>query len=220
MKTKKELMLFTITSIILLFIFSCSTGESFVKQGYDFGRVDKVAVVSVEGDVEGEAAKNQIADFFGMELLKKGYNPVERQQVQKVLTEQQFQATDLTTEQGAVQAGRILNVQTILVVNMPNFGENMSMTAKMIDAQDGSVLWMGSGSGRTGKGLTTLAGALAGATGGAAIAGHDTSDKVIGGVAGGVAGGIIGEALTPQKAEQAQKVIKKMCESLPSKLGG
>ena len=64
-----------------------------MRLGYDFTKVEKVAVVEVSGAVAGDAVKNQIGDFFAMELLKKGYTPVERAQVQTILAEQDFQAS-------------------------------------------------------------------------------------------------------------------------------
>jgi hypothetical protein len=206
--------------ITVMLIGGCSSGESYVKAGYDFTRLDKVAVVDVQGDINGEPAKNQIADFFAMELLKKGFAPVERAQVQTLLKEHQFQVSGLTSSEGAARAGKILNVPAILVVNIPNFGEEMSMTAKMINVEDGGILWMGSGSGRTGTLLSTIfgtaAGAGAGAAAGKAVGGNDST--AIGAVAGGVLGGVTGHELSPQKAEKAQEIIKKICKSLPSKL--
>jgi len=135
--------------------------------------------------------------------------------MQSLLKEQEFQASDLTTNDGAARAGQILNVPVVLVVNIPNFDEEMSMTAKMIDVEDASIIWAGSGTGRTGRTLGTIFGAVAGAVGGAVIAGGDSSDRAAGAIAGGVLGGVAGQALSPQKAEQAQKVIKSMCKSLP-----
>lgn len=200
---------------VALIITGCSTGESYFRVGYDFSQVEKVAVVDVFGSVTSEAAKNQISDFFVMELLKKGYAPVERAQVKALLAEQDFQATDVTSAEGVVRAGQILNVPSILVVNIPNFGEEMSITAKMIDVEDGSILWMGSGTGRTGRTLGTIVGATAGAIGGAVVAGE--GKDVAGGIAGGVLGGVAGQALSPQKAAKAQEIIKKICQSLPQR---
>ncbi|MFH1615133.1 MAG: CsgG/HfaB family protein [Planctomycetota bacterium] len=199
----------------LLFAAGCSSGEGSFRQGYDFSKVEKIAVIDVLGDVQGEGVKNEISDFFVSELLKKGYSPIERAQVQNILKEQQFQASDVTTNEGIARAGRILNVPTALVINIPNFGDEMSMTAKMIDVEDGSILWVGSGTGRTGRLLSTIGGAAAGAAAGAAVSGEGS--RTVGGIAGGVLGGVAGQALTPQKAEQARKVVTKICKSLPTR---
>jgi len=205
--------------LAVLVVSGCATGkgESYVRAGYNFGALEKVAVVEVSGEVKGDAAKNQIADFFTMELLKRGYTPVERAQVQALLDEQDFQASDITSNEGAAQVGKIMNVPAVMLVSIPTCKENISMTAKMIDVEDGSVLWLGSGSGSTGKTGSTILGAVAGAVVGAVVAGGDSDDRVVGGVIGGVLGGIAGRALTPQQAEQVKKIIAKLCENMPSR---
>ena len=207
------------TLLAVLVVSGCATGkgESYVRAGYNFGALEKVAVVEVSGEVKGDAAKNQIADFFTMELLKRGYTPVERAQVQALLDEQDFQASDITSNEGAAQVGKIMNVPAVMLVSIPTCKENISMTAKMIDVEDGSVLWLGSGSGSTGKTGSTILGAVAGAVVGAVVAGGDSDDRVVGGVIGGVLGGIAGRALTPQQAEQVKKIIAKLCENMPSR---
>jgi len=207
------------TLLAALVVSGCATGkgESYVRAGYNFGALEKVAVVEVSGEVRGDAAKNQIADFFTMELLKRGYTPIERAQVQALLDEQDFQASDITSNEGAAQVGKIMNVPAVMLVSIPTCKENISMTAKMIDVEDGSVLWLGSGSGSTGKTGSTILGAVAGAVVGAVVAGGDSDDRVVGGVIGGVLGGIAGRALTPQQAEQVKKIITKVCENLPSR---
>ncbi len=199
--------------IALLFVIGCSKGESYVRAGYDFSKLTKVAVIEVAGVVEGDTAKNQIADFFRMELMKKGYTVVERAQVQTLLDEQDFQASDLTNTEDAAKAGRILNIPVVLVVNIPKYNQDMSMTAKMIDVEDASILWMGSASGTTGKTLATIFGAAAGAAAGAGVAGE--GNELAGGIIGGVLGGVAGNALSPQQAEHLQKMAKKMCKDLP-----
>ncbi len=64
--------------LAVLLIGGCSSGraESHSRAGYNFSMVDKVAIVAVEGAVKSESAKNQIADLFWMEFLKKGYAPL------------------------------------------------------------------------------------------------------------------------------------------------
>lgn len=195
-----------------------SQGESYAMAGYDFTSLNKVAIVDVTGRIYGDVVKNQISDFFVMELMKRGYTVVERKDVQALLKEQEFQASDMTTNDDAARAGRILNVPAVLVINIPKYKEKMEMTAKLIDVEDASILWIGSGTGSTGKGLATFVGAAAGAAAGAVLAGGDTSDRVIGGVAGGVVGGVAGNVLSPEQSTQVKKVIAKVCETLPSRV--
>ena len=73
--------------------------ESSYRTGYDFSGVNKVAIVSVEGALPSESAKDEIADFFAIELLERGYAPIGRAQVRASLAEQEDEDTiiDLTT---------------------------------------------------------------------------------------------------------------------------
>jgi len=204
-------------ALVALNAAGCATGESFVQSGADFGQIRTVAVVDVLGGGLNEGARNLIGDYFVMELQKKGYRTVERNRVKTILGEQEFQASDFTRAEDAVRAGRILNVDAVAMINIAELGEEISMTAKLVDVEDSSILWIGSGTGTTGRTLGTLAGAALGAAGGAALGG-DTTGKVVGGVAGGVLGGVAGRALTPQEYKQVRKIIAKMCQDLPPRM--
>lgn len=200
-------------SALMLCAAGCVSTEGYYRQDFDYNDTDTIAVIDVIGPVGGEAARNQIADFFAMELLKKGYSPIERAQVHVLLKEQEFQASGMTRTEDAARAGRILNVPVVLIVNVPEFGEDVSMTAKMVDVEDGSILWMASGKAKGGKFLGTLFGATAGAIAGYAVTGEN--DKVIGSVAGGVLGGAAGNLLAPDEAEKVLEITQKMCETMP-----
>lgn len=199
--------------LVGILLAGCSSGESYARTDFDFSTVDKVAVIDVEGQLN-EAIRNQIGSFFVMELLKKGYAPIERAKVQALLSEQEFQSSDVTSSEGMAKAGRILNVNTVLLVNVPNFGDDISMTARMVDLEDGSILWMGSGSGKTGGMLVTLGAAAAGAVVGSTI----TDDSETGAIAGGVLGGLAGQAMAPQAAQKTKDIVIKICKSLPHKI--
>jgi len=207
-----------VLALVVVCVAGCATGQSYVNPNYDFSKLESVAVVDIEGALRSKAAKDQIATYFEMELLKRGYRVVERNRVEAILAEQDFQASDVTRPEGAVKAGRILNVGALMVVNIPNFGEEISMSAKILNAEDGEILWIGEGTGGTGRTLATIAGATVGAVGGIA-AGGSRSGKVVGGVAGGILGGVAGRALSPQEQRAAQKIIQnKVCKKLPSRL--
>ena len=207
-----------LVSLSFIVLGGCSSGNSEFRAGYDFTTVESVAIVDVVGPVGSEGAKNQISDFVAMELLAKGYAPIERSQVQSLLAEQEFQASEMTTDKDAVAAGRILNVPVVLIVNIPQFKESISMTVKMLDVENGSVLWVGSGSGTTGKTLGTILGAAAGAGAGATVAGDSSKNKTTGAIIGGVLGGATAHLLAPEKAQATQKIIKKLSKSLPSRV--
>ena len=208
------------TLMVALLAAGCasSEGESYATAGYDFGSLDKISIVELTGRVYGDAVKNQIGTLFTMELMKRGYAVIERSQIQSILKEQEFQASDITTNEGAAKAGAVLNVPAVLMIDIPKYKEKMEMSAKLIDVEDGTILWIGTGSGSTGKTLATIAGAAVGAAAGAVVAGGDSNDRVLGGVLGGVVGGVAGNALSPDQEKQVKKIIKKTCETLPSRI--
>jgi len=99
-----------VLALVMVCVAGCATGQSYVNPNYDFSKLESVAVVDIEGALRSKAAKDQIATYFEMELLKRGYRVVERNRVEAILAEQDFQASDVTRPEGAVKAGRILNV--------------------------------------------------------------------------------------------------------------
>lgn len=211
-----------VTTVLLAIIVGCSSrgGESSFRIGYDFGTLDKVAVVAVEGSVRSDVARDQVADIFAMELLRKGYAPVGRAQVKALLKERKLESEDLTTIEAATEAGMILGVPAVLVVEIPHFGEETSITAKIISVEDGSILWLGRGSGK-GKGfLSNISGAfkLEEPKTGAGIRGQE--EEVLVGVAGEVLSGPAGGVLSPEEVKKTQEIAKRICKSLPKKPTG
>ncbi len=196
--------------IALLLIGGCrSQQESSFRAGYDFSAVNKVAIVSVEGAVPSEVAKDEIADFFAIELLEQGYAPMGRAQVRASLAEQETEdeIIDLTTPEGAVAAGLALDVPAVLTIKIPHFGDEISITATMIDVEDGSILWLATGPGGGGGGFTSIFSSKSSAS---------KDEGLLGPIMGDVMG-VSDQPLSPQDAERAQRIVKKMCRSLPTK---
>ncbi len=196
-------------AIVAVLVGGCvSTQESSSQGTYDFTGVDKVAIVAVEGAVTSEAAKDQIADFFSMELLEKGYAPIGRSQVRAQLREQEPESQDMTTAEMAVDVGLILDVPAVLAIRIPHFGEQISITATMIDVEDGSTLWIANGRGRGKKGVSDMFGFSRRSR---------SDDKLLGPPMGVPAGpGPSMLPLTQEEAENAQAVIKSICRGLPA----
>jgi hypothetical protein len=195
----------------------CTSAEGVRAPNYDFTRVSKVAIVDVKSGDLNVARENQISDWFAMELMKHGYGIVEREQVQTILKEQEFQASDLTSPSQAARAGQILNVPAVVTLSVPEYGNKISMTAKMIDVETAEIIWIGEGSARTGRTIATIGGALVGAGAGYA-AGGDSTGKAVGAAVGGAAGGAAGYLFSPSEEKQARKALNKMSESLPNRL--
>ncbi len=191
-------------------------GESFVKPGYDFSTVTRVAVLPPEGMTYNAGVSNQIATYFEMELMRKGYNCVSRTEINRVVKEQELQASGITSSEGIATAGRIWNTPVVMIVNVPEFDEKISLTAKLVTVEGGDLLWVGEGSGGTGKTMSTIVGAVGGAVVGVLLAGDDSSDQVAAGVAGGILGGVAGNAIAPSVEKKFKKIVRdEVCAGLP-----
>ena len=186
-----------------------SQQESSFRSGFDFSSVTKVAIVSVEGALASEAAKDEIADFFAIELLERGYAPIGRAQVRASLAEQEDEEsiTDLTTPEGAVAAGLALDVPAVLTIKIPHFGDEISISAKMIDVEDHSILWLATGPGRSGGRFSSMFRSKSGGGKDEGLLGPMMGDMM----------GSTDQPLSPRDAERAQSIIEKMCKSLPTK---
>jgi len=202
----------------LLLMGGCVSVEATADKRFDFTGIKNVAVIEVSGKVSGEAAKNQIADMMSQELLRRGYQVVERSQVATLLKEQKFQAGDLTDSADAARAGKILNVDAVVVANIPRADERVNMTVKMLQTETGRLLWMANGVADSQRTLITVFSAVAGAAAGVLLGRevHDrTSAKVLGAVVGGVLGGAAGYKLSPSEERLMRRLIRRTFENLP-----
>lgn len=196
--------------IAVLMIAGCrSQQESSFRAGYDFSGVNKIAIVSVEGAVPSEMAKDEIADFFSIELLERGYAPMGRAQVRASLAEQQVEdeIADLTTPEGAVAAGMALDVPAVLTIKIPHFGDEISISATIIDVEDRSILWLATGVGRGSGTFSSIFRSRSRRGEEEALLGPVIGEDL----------GASNEPLSPEDAKRAQRIVKKMCRSIPSK---
>ena len=200
-----------ILSIAVLITGGCLSGNSSFRPGYDFNQVEKVAIVAVEGAVKSETAKDQIADFFAMELLDNGYAPIGRAQVRARLGEQEIDPSGLTTIEAATEVGFILKVPVVMVVEIPRFDEELTMTAKMIDVEDGSIIWMGNRTGKTGRSVPeSFLGVFTGIG-----PGSSKENDLMGGPIAELFGGDTNLPLSPAEEQRIQRIVRNICNSLP-----
>lgn len=186
-------------------------------RNFDFSSIERTAVVSVEGLDRNEGAQGQIAAMANQALLRKGYSPVERNQIKQVIEEQEFSRSEVTSSSGAAAVGRILNVDTVILVSVPKYKSEMSMSMQMVDAENGTILWSASGSaseGASGKETGALLGAIAGGATGAVVGNSGTA--VVGGAAaGGATGAVAGKGMGPKRQQQSAALIEELMETLP-----
>ena len=64
---------------------------------------------------------------------------VERMQMEKVLTEQNFQMSDIADQNSSVKIGQVLSAGKLLVGSYQVVNENISVTARIVDVESGAV---------------------------------------------------------------------------------
>ena len=191
------------------------TGKSYVRIGYNFSKLDLVAIVNVVGDVESETVKRQIADMFTSQLLSKGYAPVEYQYTQRQLRDKNFIADDLSPGASAIEAGQVLNVPAVMLIEVPLLEDEISITAKILDVDNGSAIWVGNGTKSIRQYITSIDDSSFGDISGNIFPEFDQQ-------ASGTENSQKGSEkpqlpLTVAEAKQVEKVIVEICRSLPPK---
>lgn len=148
-----------------------------VKPGYDFSKIKRIAVLNFDGEKGGAAA-----DIFILELMRKGFDVMERSRFESVLKEQNLGVSGLLEPSTAKSIGKIFGVDAIVagsilqylpaqkrtvffslgdtVVITPGLyvverGDNyviyltdaeVGISARMIDVETGSIVWVASDS--------------------------------------------------------------------------
>jgi len=213
----RKLLLICGLGVLVCALSACSSASSYVRPGYDFQSVGKVACI-VTTNAGSLAQKREIADLFAMQVLMKGYDVIDRANIEDLEKEAAFQNTSgITSAEGRAKLA-IHNVSTVILSNVTQMGEDISLTAKMVDVETGTIVWTGEGTGSLkswlGPAGVGLLGAGVGAVTGGLIGGRQGA--IIGGVAGGAGGGVAGGALSPSMAKLMRKVITKTCRGLPA----
>jgi len=109
----------------------------------------KIAVMPFRAPVELVGAS--IADMVATEILKTyKYELIERSQMEQILQEQSLGVKGVTQNAVAMQVGKILGVQGVIVGTVPEYGMRavdsrelpaVGINIRMIDSESGSIIW-------------------------------------------------------------------------------
>ena len=105
-------------------------------------RIPLVAVTQLEAKGVSPSDASVLTDNISDELLKSGkVRVMERSQMDKILQEQGFQQSGTCdTSECAVQIGRLLGIERIVVGSVGKVGETYSLSIRMVDVGTGEVL--------------------------------------------------------------------------------
>ncbi len=139
---KKLIYILTIT---LFCVTGCLSRTSSYQTNFDFSQIDKIAILSVDGQVQSEEAKGQISNLFVIELLNKGYAPIPLAQCEAKL--RSIAESNSPAQNDYEKIGEILEVPALLLVDIPVLDNDIFISAQLINSKNGSVLWMNQSSG-------------------------------------------------------------------------
>ena len=154
-----------VIAILAIFFCGCkSTGS--VHKDFVITQDTKIGVLAFDVAEHIDPKSGiEVADTFGFGLMKAGFNLMDRSQIENVISEQTFQATDLVGEKNAVKIGNIVGVPYILTGVVTEYKRDerkkvspkthgykeevftqsyVSFSAKIVDCQSGAIMWIGS----------------------------------------------------------------------------
>jgi curli biogenesis system outer membrane secretion channel CsgG len=100
-----------------------------------------MAVAEFEGNNVSQADASTAANFLRTELVKDGhFKIVEREEMDKILSEAAFQQTGCTDSSCAVKMGKLLNVQQMILGSVSYIMGSYVINVNIVDIETGQVL--------------------------------------------------------------------------------
>ncbi len=151
--------------IILFLAVGCATPQisTYTKQDTDFSKYKKVAVIKF--DCKESSVGQEVSDRVALSFMKKGFNVVEKSQLKAIIDENSIMAAGLT--EPTRSALQIEGIDGLVVGSVTRYDCEQSAAAfyasgmamatkknlchasisfKMLNIQNGEVLWAGQGS--------------------------------------------------------------------------
>lgn len=160
MKTKLYLSI-----LLLLIIYGCATAQSFKKPCVDFSQYKKIAIIKFDC-LSDPTAGQEVADIIALEFIKRGYDVIERSQLNAIIDENILISSGLTeSNKSALQLSGIDGIvvgslsrydcypskapiyymgKILAVLNTNKCYASLSL--KMLDVKKGEVIWAANGS--------------------------------------------------------------------------
>lgn len=120
--------LFTILGLLLMVCFAFGQGKP------------TIAVLSLEAKNTHQETADAVADILSTELFNsKKFNVVERQLITRILEEQKLQMTGVTDMSQAVEIGKVLNVEKIMIGSVSRLGQTFIINTRLVDVKTGAL---------------------------------------------------------------------------------
>ena len=110
----KRVKIYLISSCLIFGFMGCAENIVTVNKKFDFSKVHRIAVLGFES-VEGMKESGPVmAAVFEKLLIEGGHELIERQQVNKIVGEQNFQLSGAVNPKQAIKLGEILGVDALV----------------------------------------------------------------------------------------------------------
>jgi len=143
----------------LTIITACAVRDYYVKPGIDFSRFRRAAVLPLApppevGKDQTGGLSEGVSDIIGTQLLKRGWDLVERTRIKSIFEERSLELTQLPIGKNLVEIQNILNVDCFVTGAITEWRSPVrgrvrgaiGLTVKIYDARTGELVWSGSGS--------------------------------------------------------------------------
>jgi TolB-like protein len=109
-------------------------------QGFSKDKIT-VAVLDFEAKNISKESAEAVTDLLRTELFNTGrFKVVEREKIRRIIDEHSFQSSGMTDSDRAVEIGRLLNAEKIMVGTVTKLGNTRLINTRMVDVQSGLVV--------------------------------------------------------------------------------
>jgi TolB-like protein len=135
-----------ILSLVFLLVFVCEVNAQVTRLAIlDFDNISGIA----KYDGLGKAMSSMLISDIEANVSSKRLQLVERAQIQKVLKEQNFQASGSVNKNTAVQAGKLLGVNYLLIGDVYILNDELIINARLTNTETGDIVFSKKQEGKT-----------------------------------------------------------------------
>ncbi|MFH1239400.1 MAG: GNA1162 family protein [bacterium] len=152
-KMISRLIIFIISAVLIT---GCVSSRAAIKSDYDFTKIKRIGVLRFANYSKNVSSGAAVADEFIRQLLIKNINVVERINLDRLIQEQDLNSSGYLNPETAKKAKELLGVDAIITGTVMEYSPRVrrqqsdittaevSISARMIDVETGSVVWANS----------------------------------------------------------------------------
>lgn len=167
LRRERKIIIFGFWFLAFCFAFACAPRVA-IREEYDFGRIERIAVLNFVNYLEFENSGSAVADEFVRQLMLKHFDVVERSRLHNILQERRLAEKEILDPSTVKEIGKVLGVDVFITGTVTKFipehkdivyvrdesggkkwdivvfDAEAAIHARMIDVETGLVVWSGS----------------------------------------------------------------------------